>query len=495
MISPLPLVVALGLSALTATAGFSGFTIIVLASLGTSVLLLVAILRRSGTEFEMEGSSSLGTLAIASALGLYLLGSYFSSFPIQWVSLLFMYNSVLLYLGGTRLVRLTFPPCLALVPLALPEYSILSLTAGAVLGGAAIWSLAVVVRTHPSVAQSECTYCRSYAEKHEAFCAHCGRKVGKFHVPIGGRKILKIVLIFWVLILVSFIPVNVLVNEGGVDHYSTYRIGGLQGSVPIGTADGWNTTSSSHTVKGTLTTDTYNLTNGAEKVTVVLALSPSEQVSKKAVFVPYPNLKQNRTVLVGASESATEYVSKSNSSVIGLFWSTELAYFTGTNVAMYTVSYLATQNHTGSLTNTTGIAAVAGLTLTQLQHVQQWAWLTTFVVGNWEAYSPYIASVGAVLLIFLPFEGARRIDLSKVKEFENTLGLSVEESKILAFLESKKIPVTGVDLVEAVGKSAGLSDWPSIQPRLVKLEGLGLARKKVVHEQGYTRCLWESSVG
>ena len=457
-----------------------------------SALLFCSALRNRGTEFRGEGWSSLGVLAMLGSVVLYVLGSYYGALFAQWAALLALYDAILLYMGGTDLVSLAFLPTIALVPFALPSSGLLEDAFAVVLAGASAVSAVGLFRSHAG-GRGPCPECDRYAARPQAYCPCCGRRLGTLMIPLNGRKIAKVGVLTVLLLVASASPIQVLVMQGGNPYLSTLRLSGLSIGPPITASSGWNVTSSDVKVNGSLSVASFELSKGGQTVAVTIATSSSKEAALRVTQGVYPNTRRNGTVSLGSSISAFLLFGTIGDNLTAINWNSNVDSYNGTSIQPLTVSYVAGENLTRAKINGSGLYSVATTSLLDLQGIQQWNWFPSVVGSNWYQNTTYIGMAGAVFLIALPFETARRTDADRARLLENTLGLSRQELEVLAIVSAKS-PKTGEEILRSVPTESGYLYWPSLEAVLLKLEGLGLLHESIGRVRGESTLLWGSRI-
>jgi hypothetical protein len=313
-------------------------------------------------------------------------------------------------------------------------------------------------------------------------------------VSLDGRRIARVGLLTALLLVASATPIQVLVMQGGNPHPSTLRLSGLTIGPPIAASSGWNVTNSEVKVNGSLSVASFELSKGSQTVAVTIASSPSKEAALGAASGVYPDTRRNGTISLGGSNSVLLLFGTTGNNLTALDWDSTLDSYNGTSIQPLTVSYVAGQNLTRTKLNDSGLYSVTTSSLLYFQGIQQWNWFVSVVGSNWYNNTPYIGIVGAVFLITLPFETARRKDAHTVRLLENTLGLTHQELEVLAIASAIKFPKTGKQLLDSMPTGSDYPDWPSLQETLLKLEGLGLVRRLIGRSQGESVLLWESGI-
>ena len=493
LVTPLPLVGGILLISDAWSASIASPLVISTLGVVASILLFCSILKNRGSEFRVEGWGSLGALSMAGSVVLFVLGSYYGSAPIHWVSLLALYDSVILYLGGVGLLGLVLPSTLALVPLALPSSGLVEGVLAVALSGATVESAYGLLRRNPRESVGPCSECDGYAARLQAHCLYCGRSLSRLMTPLEGRRIAKVGVLTVFLLAATASPIQVLWMQGGNPHSSTLQLSGLTIGPPIAASSGWIVAKSESTVNGSLSVASYDLTNGSQSVAVTIATSPSKEAALVATSGVFPGARRNGTISLGGS-SAEILREVKVSNFTELSWNAGVDSFNGTSIQPLTISYVAGENLTETSLNDSGLYSVTSNSLLSVQGVEQWNWVVSIVGSNWYKNTTYIGIVGAAFLITLPFETARRRDMQRVRSLENTLGLSHRELDVLATMSAHRAPKTGKQLLDSMQTSSGYLDWPSLEGTLLKLERLGLVREVIGMSRGSAVLRWESRV-
>ena len=494
LVTPLPLIVGMLLISGAWPGVVTSPTVISALSVLASVLLFCSVLRNRGTESRMEGWRSLGVLATAGSIVLYVIGSYYGSPLAQWVALLGMYDAILLYMGGTELVGYVLLPTVALVPLAISGSGLLEDLFAIAFAGASVGSATTLFRRRHRGSEGPCPECGGYTAGLKAHCLYCGKSLGRLMVSVDGRKIAKVGVLTALLLIASATPIQVLWVQGGNPHSSTLRLSGLTIGPPIASSSGWNVTRSDVKVNGSLSVASFELTKGGQTVAVTIASSPSKEAALGVATGVYPDTRRNGTIALGGSPSVLLLFGTTGNNLTALSWDTMVDSFNGTSVQPLTVAYVAGENLTRTKLNDSGLYSVATASLLDFQGIQQWNWFLSVVGSNWYNNTTYIGIVGAVFFITLPFETARRKDEVSARHLENTLGLTHQELGVLAIISTNRAPKTGKQLLDSMPNDFDRLDWPSLQGVLLKLEGLGLVREVIGRGQSGSMLFWESRI-
>jgi hypothetical protein len=495
LLSPIPLAAGMAILSGTLSSLANGSILVIGFGVASSVLLLVTGLRSNATEVEAQGRSPEGALSIGGGTVLYLLGSYYGQAIAHWAAILILYNGLVLYLGGRYLLKVVLPPSLALFTLALPQSvpleaaTILFLTMGDVVSAA---TLLGEKSNSPPLA---CVRQEHHTNGAGAYCVYCGNKVGKTTINLGGRRLAKVAVLSAVLLISSAVPVQVITSQNGAIYSSNYALSGLVSKSPLATTDGWALASSQTTVQGNLGFSRSVLTDGGHDVVVVTTISPSGPTALGALSNAFPTTSPGGTVsFFGNSTSSQLLLESTNSTFRGLKWTSNIYVFNGASLQRETIAYLAVEALSSTTVSGTGLYKVTSSTLTELQATQGWNPLVSRAVNAWQIVGSYLSMAGAIFLVALPFEAARRRDLETARSIENVLGLSVEEQAVLALMSASSKPMTGREIMELVREQSGYSHRYPFENLLLKLERLGLVRGVVHKGRRESFMLWKCEV-
>lgn len=463
-------------------------------SVATSCLLFAAGIRNRPSEPDQASGGSIAALGMVGSLGLFLFGSLAGSTIVHWVALLALYDSMVLYLGGVGPLRIVLPASIALMALGFPDVTALDILAIVALTGANVYSVVSLLtkeNTASAVAQLESNHSVHGSGTH---CLLCGVKLSEAKPDTGAGRIAKIGAVSVLLLVVSAVPVQIVSARGGTPYLSNYSISGPASTYPLAYTHGWNITKMQSTVQGGLSFSRLVLSQGGRIVVVVTASSPSDLGALRATSNAYPNAVQSGTVSFGGSIPVKLFTESTNGSFRGMGWASTIEIFNGTIVQPVTISYLAIESLSSSAINGTGLYSATAASLGNFGAAQRWELFTSKGVVAWQAFGSYIAMAGAIFLIALPFESARRQDIRRVRSYENLLGLSEEGLTLLALLSSSRTPKTGYELMKDFGEEAGITDKKSFAELLVRMEELGLVGRVTKRGARGSILLWKSNV-
>src|SRR3989441_7669617 len=299
-----------------------------------AAMLLATLFRVAKPHFSFVGGSRLWILLSVLGFLVYLLGSIYSRFEFQWLSLPLFYLGAVTFLAGSRVTLYAVPSVLALILLPLPFYLSVQLVDALdlVLVSAIVLSGIAVVTLRPSPAAIGCEYCKEDEAKVGDFCEYCGKIRWPARLSVDGKRLAGVAMATALIIFAVSVSLPlVTVSDSGV-YLTRYSLAGVHEDAALATFPGWSSElSSSNGLSGSIVT--YSLNGKGSDASVSFSISSSRAASAPSVFPPHVVIRNNGSLLLAQGESAERvYWSEGGKNMSGLTWSTYSRYVSGVAV-------------------------------------------------------------------------------------------------------------------------------------------------------------------
>ena len=467
------------------------FTIL---SVFAAAMLLATLFRVAKPHFSFVGGSRLWILLSVLGFLVYLLGSIYSRFEFQWMSLPLFYLGTVAFLAGSRVTLYAVPSVLALILLPLPFYLSVQLVDALdlVLVSAIALSGIAVVTLRPSPAAIGCEYCKEGEAKVGDFCEYCGKIRWPARLSVDGKRLAGVAMATALIIFsVSVSLPLVTVSDSGV-YLTRYSLAGVHEGTALATFPGWSSelSSSSNGLSGSIVT--YPVNGKGSDASVSFSISSSRAASARSVFPPHVVIRKNGSQSLAQGESAERvYWSEGGKNMSGLTWSTYSRYVSGVAVESgYLTLLLSTKTQTSSQGGETRLLQLSQTISSRLAAAKQGEWFLTYALGPLLNNLLYVQSGAAFGLFALAAGIARSADFSGGRRLENSLGLRDDEFALLTYLSAKGAR-TGSELLK---EDPAFSDWQTLRRTLGKLKEFSLVTNVVQTRMGVPYSLWESKV-
>ncbi|MDA4126817.1 MAG: hypothetical protein OK452_06415 [Thaumarchaeota archaeon] len=499
LLAPLPAVVALGwwdVPALEQVIRLQPVISLGLLALTAFTLAFGTIRLRPVLDRRSFGS---GALIVLVSMGLYSVGSYFSSPGVQWISLTMVYLGSVLFLGGKGYLLPVSVASISAAAFAAPL--IFGYTAGYVLQGVGIISLSLYILAlglYGTAQKPECPYCSSYLARRDEYCSFCGRSLSDHAARIPRSKAWKWGAVSVFLVAISAVSLPLVIVDGTGIAYAHAGFGGSQTSTPLPLGPGLVLFNSSQLILGPgVEVRSYSLGHNGSPVGVWIVTTLSRP-DNTALSKALPGLRAIGQFTVTRNESLTEYQwTEGSLAYVGFSNATTIrALANGSLSTLFLTTFAGELRRTTTSTSSQGAYALSELALVSARladaqtHVSEFQFLAALL----SIYTPYI-EVGAVVATFAwIFVAVRERELSSMRRIENTWGLSTSETLLLSSMSDVNGLKTGYELLEKAEERSGTIGWNAFLKLLERFSALGLIETTVRVRAGIPQLYWKCTV-